>query len=74
MQEMLVSSMLIGALLASLTGGFMVDHCGRRWTIIFNACIFIIGALVLATAVSYRILIFGRLIVGTFNDTILLII
>ncbi|XP_072046507.1 solute carrier family 2, facilitated glucose transporter member 10-like [Amphiura filiformis] len=63
-QEMVVSSMLLGALCGSLVGGFIVDWIGRRITIICNAFIFVIGAIILATAHSYAVLVFGRLVVG----------
>ena len=41
---MVVSTMLIGAMLASLTGGFVIDYIGRRKAIIVNAGIFVLGA------------------------------
>lgn len=63
-QELVVSVMLLGAMLASVVGGFLVDLFGRRDTIVINAVVFIIGALVLATAKDYGVLLFGRLVVG----------
>ncbi|CAH1774013.1 unnamed protein product [Owenia fusiformis] len=63
-QEMVVSSMLMGALLGSLLGGFLVDHYGRRLSIIINALVFILGAIILALAPNYPVLIVGRILVG----------
>ncbi|KAL9980903.1 hypothetical protein ACROYT_G009544 [Oculina patagonica] len=63
-QEMVVSSMLMGAVLASLTGGFIVDFIGRRLAIVINSVVFIVGAIILALAPSFTILIVGRFIVG----------
>ncbi|XP_038057015.1 solute carrier family 2, facilitated glucose transporter member 10-like [Patiria miniata] len=63
-QEMIVSLLLVGALIGALSGGFFVDWIGRRWSIILNTVIFITGAIVLAIAPVYEVLIIGRLIVG----------
>ncbi|XP_014662710.1 PREDICTED: solute carrier family 2, facilitated glucose transporter member 12-like isoform X2 [Priapulus caudatus] len=63
-KEIIVSSMLIGALVGSLCGGFIVDQFGRRFAIIVNAVIFFGGAIILAVARSYALLLFGRLLVG----------
>lgn len=63
-QEMVVSSMLMGAVLASLIGGLIVDFIGRRLAIVINSAVFLIGAVILAFAPSFAILIVGRFIVG----------
>jgi len=63
-QEMVVSSMLMGAVLASLTGGFIVDFIGRRMAIIINSVIFVVGAIILACAPSFAVLVVGRFVVG----------
>lgn len=63
-QEMVVSSMLMGAVVASLTGGFIVDFIGRRMAIIINAAVFLVGAVILAFAPSFAVLVVGRFIVG----------
>lgn len=63
-KELVVSIMLVGAIAASLVGGYIVDFFGRRDAIVGNAVFFITGAIVLATAKSYGVLLFGRLLVG----------
>lgn len=63
-QEMVVSSMLMGAVLASLTGGFIVDFIGRRLAIVINSVVFLVGAIMLALAPSFAVLIVGRFILG----------
>ncbi|XP_043858809.1 solute carrier family 2, facilitated glucose transporter member 12 isoform X2 [Dromiciops gliroides] len=63
-QEMVVSSLLIGALLASLTGGFLIDRYGRRTAIILSSCLLGLGSLVLILTLSYPVLIVGRFAIG----------
>ncbi|XP_007484645.1 solute carrier family 2, facilitated glucose transporter member 12 [Monodelphis domestica] len=63
-QEMVVSSLLIGALLASLTGGFLIDRYGRRTAIILSSCLLGLGSLVLILTLSYPVLIVGRIAIG----------
>lgn len=63
-QEMVVSSLLIGAFLASLTGGVLIDRYGRRLTIILSSCLLGLGSLVLILSLSYTLLIMGRVAIG----------
>ncbi|XP_059971055.1 solute carrier family 2, facilitated glucose transporter member 12 isoform X1 [Mesoplodon densirostris] len=63
-QEMVVSSLLIGALLASLIGGVLIDRCGRRAAIILSSCLLGLGSLVLIISLSYAALIAGRIAIG----------
>ncbi|KAG7460819.1 hypothetical protein MATL_G00202990 [Megalops atlanticus] len=63
-QEMVVSSLLFGALVISLGGGFILDHYGRKFTIILTAVFTIIGTVILIGFVSYTTLIIGRAVVG----------
>lgn len=63
-QEMVVSSLLIGALLASLIGGVLIDRCGRRAAIILSSCLLGLGSLVLIISLSYVALIAGRIAIG----------
>nr|XP_014433630.1 solute carrier family 2, facilitated glucose transporter member 10 [Pelodiscus sinensis] len=63
-QEILVSSLLIGALLASLVGGILIDRHGRRRAILVSNLILLCGSLVLTLARSLIWLVLGRMIVG----------
>lgn len=62
-QEALVSSLLIGALLASMVGGWLIDHQGRRKSILLSNILILTGSLVLLIS-SYSALLVGRIIVG----------
>ncbi|XP_053143878.1 solute carrier family 2, facilitated glucose transporter member 12 [Hemicordylus capensis] len=63
-QEIVVSALLIGAFLASLTGGFLIDKYGRRVTIILASCLLVLGSLILILFASYGLLITGRIAIG----------
>lgn len=63
-QEMIVSALLVGALLASLTGGFLIDKYGRRIAIMMASCLLVLGSLVLIFSASYGLLIIGRIVIG----------
>lgn len=62
-QEALVSSLLIGALLASIVGGCLIDHRGRRNSILLSNVLILTGSLVLLIG-SYSALMLGRMTVG----------
>ncbi|XP_037346612.2 solute carrier family 2, facilitated glucose transporter member 10 [Pungitius pungitius] len=62
-QEALVSSLLAGALLASIVGGWLIDHQGRRNSILLGNVLILTGSLVLLID-SYSALVVGRMIVG----------
>ncbi|XP_016060430.1 PREDICTED: solute carrier family 2, facilitated glucose transporter member 12 isoform X1 [Miniopterus natalensis] len=63
-QEMVVSSLLVGALLTSVMGGVLIDRYGRRAAIILSSCLLGLGSLVLVLSLSYTVLIVGRIAVG----------
>lgn len=63
-QEILVSSLLVGALLASLVGGIFIDRHGRRRAILVSNLILLCGSLILTLAGSFIWLVFGRVTVG----------
>ncbi|XP_042353329.1 solute carrier family 2, facilitated glucose transporter member 10 [Plectropomus leopardus] len=62
-QEALVSSLLIGALLASIVGGCLIDHRGRRNSILLSNVLILTGSLVLLIT-SYTALVVGRMTIG----------
>lgn len=63
-QEVLVSSLLIGALLASLVGGIFIDRQGRQRAILVSNAVLLCGSLILTFAGSLFWLTFGRMTVG----------
>jgi len=63
-QELVVSTLLIGALLGALLGGFIADHLGRKKTLFLTVILFLTGILVLAGAKGLEALLYGRLISG----------
>ncbi|XP_033009370.1 solute carrier family 2, facilitated glucose transporter member 10 isoform X2 [Lacerta agilis] len=63
-REVLVSSLLIGALLASLVGGIFIDHQGRRKAILVSNAVLLCGSLILTLSGSLVWLVCGRMTVG----------
>lgn len=63
-QELLVSSQLVGALIVCLAGGPILDHYGRRCSLILSAAMVVGGSVVLVAITSLIALILGRVIVG----------
>ncbi|XP_069728014.1 solute carrier family 2, facilitated glucose transporter member 10 [Phaenicophaeus curvirostris] len=63
-QEVLVSALLIGALLASLIGGILIDRHGRRRAILVSSLVLLVGSLILTLARSFIGLVIGRITVG----------
>ncbi|KAM4625648.1 solute carrier family 2, facilitated glucose transporter member 10 [Polymixia lowei] len=62
-QEVVVSALLVGALLASLVGGCLIDRHGRRNSILVSNVLILVGSLVLVSS-SYLALVAGRITVG----------
>ncbi|NWR07079.1 GTR10 protein, partial [Paradoxornis webbianus] len=63
-QEVMVSAVLIGALLASLAGGILIDRHGRRRAILVSNVVLLVGSLLLTLARSLTVLVIGRVTVG----------
>ncbi|MEN3752606.1 sugar porter family MFS transporter [Mangrovibacter sp. SLW1] len=63
-QEWIVSSMMVGAAVATLCSGFLALRFGRKYALLMAASSFCIGALICTFAVSPVMLIVGRLILG----------
>ncbi|KAM9296544.1 LOW QUALITY PROTEIN: solute carrier family 2, facilitated glucose transporter member 10 [Gastrophryne carolinensis] len=63
-QEALVSAVLIGALLASLIGGFLIDRSGRRTSILASNIVVLAGSTILIFSTSYFSLMVGRVTIG----------
>nr|XP_033696140.1 solute carrier family 2, facilitated glucose transporter member 10 isoform X1 [Tursiops truncatus] len=63
-QELLVGSLLLGALLASLVGGFLIDRYGRKQAILGSNLVLLAGSLSLSLASSLAWLVLGRSVAG----------
>lgn len=63
-QELIVSTLLIGALLGALFGGFVADVFGRKKTLFLTLILFFIGVLTLAEASHFVTFLVGRFISG----------
>ncbi|KAL2932040.1 putative polyol transporter 4 [Bienertia sinuspersici] len=62
--ETLVGILSIISLLGSLAGGKTSDIIGRKWTMALAAMVFQIGALIMALAPNFGVLLTGRLFAG----------
>ena len=63
-QEIVVSSVLIGAVIGASISGFLADKYGRRIMVVVAATIFGIGAIFTALTPEVYTLIVGRIVVG----------
>ncbi|ASG64116.1 MFS transporter [Kluyvera genomosp. 3] len=63
-QEWIVSSMMVGAAVATLCSGFLAYRLGRKYSLLIAAASFCLGAIICTCAVSPEMLIVGRLILG----------
>jgi SP family galactose:H+ symporter-like MFS transporter len=63
-QEVIVSTLLIGALLGALIGGVIADRFGRKKTLFLTLFLFFIGVLTLTQAAGFDALLAGRFISG----------
>lgn len=63
-EELVVSITVAGALVAAVICGPASDYFGRRPIIVISSVVFTAGALLMAFAQSYDILLVGRFIVG----------
>lgn len=63
-KELIVSSVLLGAMVGSLCSGHLTDRLGRRRIMLIISSLFIIGTLISSFAGSISTIIFGRLCIG----------
>lgn len=64
MQELVVSSVLMGAVIGAVVGGPLSDRVGRRKVIIYAGIIFIVAAIYTAFSPGIWGIVSGRIIVG----------
>jgi sugar porter (SP) family MFS transporter len=62
--EVVISSVLIGALAGAAVGGILADRFGRRPAIIATASLFFVGTIATALSPTVGLLIVGRIVVG----------
>lgn len=63
-QEIIVSSVVLGALIGAISSGRLADLFGSRLMLIYMAIAFILGTLLSSLAPNVLCLILGRLIIG----------
>lgn len=64
MKELIVSSVLLGAMFGSLLSGRLTDSFGRRRLMLIISGLFIIGTMVASLANDVSAILFGRLFIG----------
>ena len=64
MQEIVVSSVLLGCLAGALVGGFLADRYGRRKLLLITAVVFILGTIGSALSPDMAWLVAARIVVG----------
>lgn len=64
MKELIVSSVLLGAMVGSLSSGRLTDRYGRRKIILIISGMFTIGTLVASLAPNVQTILLGRLCIG----------
>lgn len=64
MKELIVSSVLLGAMFGSLAGGSLTDRFGRRRLMLVISALFIVGTVIAACANGVNAILFGRLFIG----------
>ena len=63
-EEMVVSSTVLAAFVASLAGGPLNNRYGRRLVILGAASVFTVGAVIMGIAWNYESMLVGRVVVG----------
>jgi SP family galactose:H+ symporter-like MFS transporter len=65
MEEIVVSSVLLGALVGAVGGGTLADRLGRRRLLIITAVVFVLGSIGAALAPGTAWLVAARIVAGT---------
>ena len=64
MQELVVSSVVLGALIGAVSSGKLADHYGSRQMLIYMAVTFMLGTIISTLATNINTIIIGRFIIG----------
>jgi len=67
--EIVVASTILSAAISAALGHHLLDHYGRKATLMVASCVFVIGSLIMACAIGggnhgYSMLVMGRIVVG----------
>lgn len=63
-QELIVSTLLVGAIIGALTGGVIADFFGRKKALFLTLFLFFIGVITLREASAFHTFLWGRFISG----------
>mmetsp|Transcript_22449 Transcript_22449/g.32745 ORF Transcript_22449/g.32745 Transcript_22449/m.32745 type:complete len:659 (+) Transcript_22449:103-2079(+) len=63
-EELIVSTTVFGAMISSLGSGPFCDRYGRKPVVLASAFVFIVGAILMACASGFSLLVVGRFVVG----------
>ncbi|MBY6362497.1 sugar porter family MFS transporter [Rhodococcoides corynebacterioides] len=63
-QQIVVASLLLGAMAGVLVGSPLVDRIGRKLTLLFTSAVFALGAVAAALAMSVEMLVVARVVLG----------
>lgn len=64
LKEIIVGSVLLGAMIGSLGSGYLTDTHGRRGIMLIISMLFITGTLIAACALNIGMIILGRIFIG----------
>jgi len=64
LKELIVSSVLLGAMFGSLLGGHLTDRFGRRRLMLVIAGLFVFGTIIASMANQVSLILLGRLFIG----------
>ena len=63
-ESIATSSVLIGAILGAIFGGYSADHVGRKRSIIAGSALFIVGTFVVIASSGLPVFVVGRVLIG----------
>jgi sugar porter (SP) family MFS transporter len=63
-ESIATSSVLIGAFLGAVLGGFLADRLGRKYSIIAGSALFILGTFIVIGSPGLPIFVVGRILIG----------
>lgn len=64
MEEVVISTLFVSAMIGALLGGTLADRFGRKKVLIWTGKLFFVGSLIMAVSPSIFVLVTGRIITG----------